>query len=317
MNNDKYYLKIGNANDLEGGEKILYRILEIIPGALTWSTFALMIIFSIIKPVWAAMFIIIFDLYWLLKTTHLSYHHYHNWKRIKFNMKVDWQAKLKEIKYEHIYHMIILPYYNEGLEVIEESVKSYVNSKYDNDKLILVLACEERAGEQAISFANIIKDKYQDLFGHLVISVHPDNLPGEIKGKGPNISYAAEFTRREVLDKHNINYDDVIVSAFDVDTVVSDGYFGCLTWHFCSHKNPHKVSFQPVPLYNNNILQTPAVSRIAAMTSTFWQMIQQERPEKLVTFSSHSISFKALYEVGYWQKNMISDDSRIFFNLFL
>jgi hypothetical protein len=77
-----------------------------------------------------------------------------------------------------------------------------------------------------------------------------------------------------------------------------------------------KTSFQPVPLYNNNIWETPAISRVAAMTSTFWQMIQQERPEKLVTFSSHSIPFKALYEVGYWQKNMVSDDSRIFWNLY-
>jgi hypothetical protein len=82
-------------------------------------------------------------------------------------------------------------------------------------------------------------------------------------------------------------------------------------------ENPYKVSFQPVPLYNNNIWEAPALSRVAAMTSTFWQMIQQERIEKLVTFSSHSLSFKSLYEVGYWQKNMISDDSRIFWNLYL
>jgi hypothetical protein len=46
-------------------------------------------------------------------------------------------------------------------------------------------------------------------------------------------------------------------------------------------------------------------------------MIQQERAEKLTTFSSHAVSFKALHEVGYWQKNMISDDSRIFWNLYL
>jgi hypothetical protein len=46
-------------------------------------------------------------------------------------------------------------------------------------------------------------------------------------------------------------------------------------------------------------------------------MIQQERPEKLSTFSSHAINFKTLYEGGYWQKNMVSEDSRIFFNMLL
>jgi hypothetical protein len=84
-----------------------------------------------------------------------------------------------------------------------------------------------------------------------------------------------------------------------------------------SEEDPQKVSFQPVPLYNNNIWQAPMLSRVAAISSTFWQMIQQERPEKLVTFSSHSIPFKALHEVGYWQKNMVSDDSRIYWNLFM
>ncbi len=45
-------------------------------------------------------------------------------------------------------------------------------------------------------------------------------------------------------------------------------------------------------------------------------MIQQERPERLATFSSHAVSFKTLYEIGYWQKNMVSEDSRIFWSAF-
>lgn len=317
MDPDKYYLKVAHARDLKGTDRMLFRAFEILPGFLTWSTFALVILLSIYKPIWAAIFIIAFDLYWLLKTVYLSFHHYYNWKRLKHNAKTDWQKMLANLKYEHLYHMVILPYYKEPLEVIEGSVKSLLSSKYKKSKMIVVLASEERAGEDAMRFAKIIEQKYADQFGHFLISSHPSDLPGEIKGKGPNITHAAEHARVEVLDKHNISYDDVIVSAFDIDTVVGDQYFGCLTWHFVTHETPYNVSFQPIPLYNNNVWETPAISRVAAMTSTFWQMIQQERPEKLVTFSSHSLSFRALYEVGYWQKNMISDDSRIFFNLFL
>jgi len=46
-------------------------------------------------------------------------------------------------------------------------------------------------------------------------------------------------------------------------------------------------------------------------------MMQQERPERLSTFSSHSMSFKTLVDVGFWQKNMVSEDSRIFWNALL
>jgi len=37
----------------------------------------------------------------------------------------------------------------------------------------------------------------------------------------------------------------------------------------------------------------------------------------MATFSSHSVSFQALYEVGYWQNNMVSEDSRIYWNLMI
>ena len=63
--------------------------------------------------------------------------------------------------------------------------------------------------------------------------------------------------------------------------------------------------------------EAPALARVVAMSSTFWEMVQQERPERMATFSSHSVSFQALYEVGYWQKNMVSEDSRIYWNLMI
>jgi len=67
-----------------------------------------------------------------------------------------------------------------------------------------------------------------------------------------------------------------------------------------------------VPVFNNNIWQAPCISRVVATSGTFWQMIQQQRPERLSTFSSQSLSFKTLVEVDFWPVNMVSEDSRIF-----
>lgn len=311
------YFHVAHARDLEGKDKFIYRLLEILPGFLSWTTLFGVIILSAIIPTWVAVFIIVFDLYWLLKTAYLSYHQFYNWKRVKNNIKVDWQNRLKNLKHEGVYHLILLPFYNEDLEVVEGTIKSLLSARYKTSKMLIVLAAEERAGDGALEIAKAMKKKYADKFGEFLISVHPKDIPGEIKGKGPNITYAAELARVELLDPRKIPYDKVLVSAFDIDTVIWPHYFGCLTWHFLTVEDPLNKSYQPVPLYNNNIWQAPAISRVAATTSTFWQMIQQERPEKLSTFSSHSLVFKSLYEVGYWQKNMISDDSRIFWNLYL
>jgi hypothetical protein len=60
---------------------------------------------------------------------------------------------------------------------------------------------------------------------------------------------------------------DVIVSAFDSDTVVYPDYFACLTWHVCTSTDPLRSSFQPVPLYNNNIWHVPMPARVTAPES--------------------------------------------------
>ncbi len=315
--NDFKDYKVGRAVELEGKDRIIYRMLEIFPGAFSWATIIGSIVASYYFPLWAAVFIIALDLYWLFKTAYLSVHLRHNWKRMKSNMALDWRQMLVNLKWNHIYHMVILPYYKESQEVVEKSVESLIKSDVPHKKMIVVLAIEERAGENAKKLADYIKNKYSRFFGHLIITVHPKDVVGEIAGKGSNISYASEEARKLVLDAHNINYKDVLVSAFDIDTIVYRQYFLCLTWYFLTSPRPYRTSYQPIPLYNNNIWQSPALSRVVAFSGTFWQMIQQERPEKLATFSSHAIPFSTLYEVGYWQKNMVSEDSRIFWNCFM
>lgn len=314
---DTPYFHAGRASDLEGKDRVLYRIFEIIPGLLSWGSLILVVFLSFWKPVLAAIFIILFDAYWLLKTVYMSWHLRHNWKRLQHNIKLDWEERISHLKYEHVWHVVILPFYNEEFEVVEGSIKALLGTKYDKEKIIVILASEERAGRDVQDTARKIIDTYKEKFGDLIVTIHPKDIPGEMPGKGSNIAYAAEEVRKRVLDPRGLNYEDVLVSAFDIDTVAYPQYFLCLTWHFLTCEDPHRTSFQPVPLYNNNIWEAPSLSRVMAMTSTFWQMIQQERPEKLATFSSHSVTFKSLYEIGYWQKNMVSEDSRIFWNLFL
>ena len=41
-------------------------------------------------------------------------------------------------------------------------------------------------------------------------TIHPENLPNEIKGKGPNIAYASEEARKLILDRQGIKYEDVM-----------------------------------------------------------------------------------------------------------
>ena len=317
-NRDPYwYLHVGRASDLSGRERVVYRFFEMLPGILSLSTLSILVILSFWKPVYAAYLTIAFAAYWLLKTVYLSVHLRHNFKRLQHNMALDWRERLRVIPHGHINHLIIFPFYHESYEVLVESVRGLLASEWDPKTLIVVLAAEERAGTEALEVARRIEREFGPRFLACITTVHPAGLPNEIAGKGSNMSYAAEEARTRILDPRGISYENVIVSAFDVDTVVYSRYFACLTWHYLTAERPLRSSFQPVPLYNNNIWRAPLLARVMAYSSSFWQMIQQERPEKLATFSSHAVSFCALQTAGYWQRNTVSEDSRIFWNLFV
>ncbi len=307
----------GRATELTGSNRFLYRFLEMVPGLASWFTLIGVVLLSIYLPFIAAYFIIAFAIYWVLKTAFLSYHLRYNWKRLRHHMSLNWNDMVSRFKYDHLYHAIILPFYKEPVEVIEASLEALSKVNYDKDKLIIVLASEESGGEEAEKVVTEMKEKWSDKFHNLLITKHPQGVPGEMAGKGSNAAYAAEQLRTEVLDVKNIDYKNVLVSIFDIDTVVYPDYFNCLVWHFMTAERPYKSSFQPVPIFNNNMWQAGPLSRVVAMSSTFWEMVQQERPERMATFSSHSVPFTALYEVGYWQKNMVSEDSRIYWNLMI
>ncbi len=308
---------VGRATNLTGKRRIFYRFLEILPGLTSWTTLIGVVLLSIYAPFIAAYFVIAFALYWVLKTAFLSYHLRHNWKRLRHHMSLDWGGMIKDFQYSHLYHVVILPFYKEPVSVIENSLEALAKVNYDHKKIIVVLAGEERAGPEAQKNAALMKEKFSSRFGFFVTTIHPADIEGEIAGKGSNASYAAEVVRKEILDANHLKYSETLVSIFDIDTVLYPDYFNCLIWHFVNAKRPLKSSFQPVPIFNNNIWEAPAVSRVVAMSSTFWEMVQQERPERMATFSSHSVTFQALYEVGYWQTNMVSEDSRIYWNLLI
>ena len=317
-----WYLHTARARDLEGRDYYLYRAFEILPAVLSLGTLGAFIFLAYTKPVWAAYLTIIFAAYWFFMTAYLSSHLRYTFKRMRHNLSVNWRAKLHDIPEtparaeSHFIHLVMLPFYDEPYEVLEESVRSYLNAEWDAKSIAVVVASEARAGETARLIAEKLKENYGDQFLEILVTTHPEGLSGDIPGKGSNLSYAVEEARKGILDKRGIPYEHVIVSAFDSDTVVYPQYFACLTYHVMTEEEPLRASFQPVPLYNNNIWEAPMLSRVIAYSSSFWQMIQQERPEKLATFSSHALVFKSLYDAGYWQRNVVSEDSRIFWNLF-
>ncbi|MDO8743181.1 MAG: glycosyltransferase family 2 protein [Candidatus Azambacteria bacterium] len=213
--------------------------------------------------------------------------------------------------------MIILPMYQEPLDVVRATFSGLAKINYPADKLIVVLAVEEKGGAAALGIAQKMEQEFGDKFFKFLITTHPAEIAGEIAGKGSNDAWAIKEAKNKIIDALEIPYERIIVSCFDVDTMVHPDFFSCLTYNYLTAKKPLRSSFQPIPLFINNIWHAPAFARIFAFSTSFWQMIQQSRPERLITFSSQSIGFKPLVDIGFWQANVVSEDSRIFWQCLL
>lgn len=294
-----------------------YRFLEIIPGSLVWITFLSALIFSIYRPLWVIYFVIIFDLYWFYRFSYLLIHLLSSYYHFQKALRVDWLEKCQALPdWQRIYHLIFLPTCREPYEVIENTFTSLLKSNFPQKQILVVLAGEERDKENFLILAEKIREHYEDKFFKLLFTLHPDNVMGEVKGKGANINYAG-WQAKKVIDELKLPYDKIVVSSFDIDTCVHPKYFSYLTYQYLIHPDPLHTSFQPIPLYHNNIWQSPAINRVVANSTTFWQMTEHMRPERMFTFSSHSMSFKALVDVGFWENDIVTEDSRIFIQCFL
>lgn len=321
------YLKIGRAPDLtDGRERRRYRLLEIQPGVFAWLTLAAVIAASYWIPTGAALFIIAFDIYWLVKTVYLSLHMGSAFRRMRANQRKDWMqevprtrpvsAELADLEWTDLRHLVILPMSTEPYEVVRESFEGLCRTTWPLDKMVVVLGIEGRVGEPARQVARRITQEFGGRFLRFLVTEHPDGIAGEVRGKGSNEAWAGRKAHA-LIDELGIPYRAVIVSVFDVDTVAPHDFFACLTWHYLTTPHPLRSSFQPIPVFSNNIWHAPAFARVFAFSTTFWQMIQQARPEQLVTFSSQSIGFQALVDVDFWQVNVVSEDSQIFWKCLL
>src|SRR3989338_11352320 len=201
------YLHIGRAGDIQdAGDRKLYHFLEILQGLSAWLTLILIVVLSFLTPFYMALFIIAFDVYWLLKTVYLSLHLRVAYNRLRENSKVNWLERLNQLpttdyqlhtikSWNDIYHIIFLPLYKESYEIVSASLGGLLKTNYPKSKMVVVLCWEERGGDQTREVAETIEKRYKNEFLEFMSVMHPSGLPNEMPGKGSNTAYAARIVK--------------------------------------------------------------------------------------------------------------------------
>ena len=322
-----------------------YRFFEMLPALMSYGAIVLLVVLSLVNPFIAAIYLLAIIITTVVKAIGIAYHTTTGRNNMNRAQKVDWHGRLGQFenpdkwldgsgssqrgtflysdhlanledivkhpdsypKPSSVYNVALIAAYNESFDVLEPTIQSLINTTYDKDHLIVTIAYEERGGEAIDETVKKLQKLYGEKFKAFHIVKHPQDIPGEVRGKGGNITFAGRFLQQWLKEQH-IAYEDVIVTTLDSDNRPHPTYFDYLTYEYIVHPDRKHLSYQPICLFTNNIWDVPAPMRVVATGNSFWNIISSMRPHTLRNFASHAQPMDALVEMDFWSTRTIVED---------
>jgi cellulose synthase/poly-beta-1,6-N-acetylglucosamine synthase-like glycosyltransferase len=317
-----------------------YRFFEILPGALSWTLLFMPLILSLIDVRLAVFAIFAYMLIYFVRSIAYSIRAIGGYRTMKEHMRLDWQllnrdleaetitdergtrpswhyANLKRLggnflfKPSQLTQAVIIATVNESREVLEPTIQAVLDSAYDNQKIVLVIAYEARAGQEAEERVHELVELYKDRFRHAMAVKHPANIPGEIIGKGGNVTRAGRELQK-YLETEHIDPDTVLVTTLDADNRPDKQYFAALSYLYCVVPNPLRASYQPLPMFTNNIWDAPTLMRVVATGNNLFYIVGSKRPHLARNFSAHAQPMSSLIDMDFWSVRTIVEDGHHF-----
>ncbi|MBV9324633.1 MAG: glycosyltransferase family 2 protein [Chloroflexi bacterium] len=290
------------------------RVLEILPTAAVW--------LIITAPVWAAILapealgfgLIVFSIYWLWKSLGFASGVVIGFWRLHHAQKHDWLADAASLPgYDSLHHLVILPTYGESEDIVADALHYLTLQDVPLDRVSVVLAFEER-DPQSPARAQRLSARFGPLFHNLLITFHPDQ-DGEVRGKSANLTWAARRVQAQLIDTGILDPEHLIVTVCDADSRLHHRYLGALGCEVLSKPDGFLHIFQPAILFYANHWRLIAPLRALNSIYSLWELARMVPTHRLVTQSTYSLSWMAVASVGYWDVDVIPEDSHMCFKV--
>jgi len=212
-----------------------------------------------------------------------------------------------------LYHLIVLPNYNESVELLETTLKCLAEHPRAKTRYVVVLAMEA-AEEQYEGKAKLLVAKFGSSFHLIFYTVHlkgPDEL-----GVAANTNSAVRQAAAHLADT-GYGTDEVIVTKIDADAEVPSLYLDALEREFRHAKDPFGMVFAPPVLFERNSDKVPRITRVMdfVWSALAWQQLHSDVGLPLSNFS---ISLQLLQEIEFLDTNAVSiaEDAHLFLKAF-
>jgi len=303
---------------IEKYDRPIHRILEIVPGVITWT--------FIFSPIWAGLFfpramayvVIFFALYWFFQSARIGRGIVVSYRQCKKDAQRNWLADSKNLEgFEKIQHLIIIPFCNEPGHIVRETLTNLKKQTFPKERIHVVLAMEEFAGEFGRKNIETLQTEFKGEFGHLWATFHP-RIPGEMPGKSSNMAWAGKWAKRQMVEELGYALEDIYVTSNDADAHLHPRYFSSVAYKISSLPKQlrHLRFFQSPIVFYNNLWRVIIPVRIRSATSSVIEAGRMASPQDLHPYSTYTASLKMVHEAGYWGVNVIPEDYHLFYKCF-
>ncbi|TPX36196.1 hypothetical protein SmJEL517_g01493 [Synchytrium microbalum] len=214
-------------------------------------------------------------------------------------------------------HVFLIPNYNEPLPLLQKTIGRLASHKNARTNYVIVLAMEESEGGNHIKSEALVKE-FESRFLQVVVTVHPIGIPGEARGKGSNVNYAARRAC-QVLIREGIPMRSQIFTVSDSDSAIPELYVINVERELAAAPDPLNLVFCPPIFFSRNAFSVPAAVRV---TDIMWSVMVMQNLSNVrgITFpcSTYSLSATLADRVGYWDTDFsaIGEDLHMYLKCF-
>ncbi|GAB4508704.1 MAG: hypothetical protein OHK0046_01930 [Anaerolineae bacterium] len=233
----------------------------------------------------------------------------------------DWRARYAaevtadSLPWEHVHHVVLIPNYNEPLEILHKTLDRLAESA-EALQMTIVLAMEAAEPDSAAK-GEALQAAYAGRFAALLYTVHPVGLPGETRCKSANLAWAGRWIKRQLVDQGGDVPESIVVTAMDADTLWHPQYFTALTYHFALDPQRHQRFWQAPIRYHGNIYSLHPMFRLSSVYANAMELAYLAAAWwSSLPISSYSLSLRLLESSGYWDTNVIADEWHMYIKAF-
>lgn len=269
-------------------------------------------------PMAVAYYIIAFDVYWLYRSVSMAGMAIMAHFRIQAGERYDWMGDVKDFKdWEKVRHVVVIPNYKEPGHTLERTLNSLLNQTFPAKQLIPIVAFEDRAGDEINNpREELLRKKFDGKFAELIFTRHPAGIVGEVVGKSANSAWAAKQFREELKKHTEWEREYITISSMDADVVFDINYFAAVAFKFLDNPDRYSRIWQGAIMFYNNLEQIPFLMRVFNRIASVVQIASLVRQDRLVNFSTYTLSWNLMDEIGLWDADVIPEDYRLFFKAY-